>query len=38
MRQTRALIAKGKSERDTFAAGALKKFEGRRPMMPRFYA
>lgn len=23
---------KGKSERDTFAAGALKKYEGRRPV------
>ena len=27
---------KGKSERDTFAAGALKKYEGRRPLQFRF--
>ena len=30
------LNAKGKSERDTFAAGALKKYEGRRPIQFRF--
>ena len=30
------LNAKGKSERETFVAGALKKFEGRRAVVPRF--